>query len=179
MTELCVMYPDAGIHEMTSLLFHEHKMVVLRYGYNLTMTPLIFLMPHINLIRSVMCEYFAIHKPHLIRQHKANCLQWCCFWTIRVNNIWTIDQHDKWLHFGLALHTCIELFSGYILWLKVWHSNHNPPLILSYYLETVAHFQCTFTCYCCHVKIKLTVDIQVIPMVTQSDPGMENFGIMM
>jgi hypothetical protein len=80
-----------------------------------------------------MHEYFTMHEPHLVRQRKVNRLQRRCFWAAGVNDIWTIDQHDKWLWFGLALHTAIEPFSGRILWLKVWHSNRNPQLILSYY----------------------------------------------
>jgi hypothetical protein len=90
--------------------------------------------------RGVMREYFTTHEPHLVRQRKVNWLQRCRFWATGVNDIWTIDQHDKWLRFGLALHTAIEPFSGHILWLKVWHSNRNPQLILSYYLETVEKF---------------------------------------
>lgn len=31
MVELCTIYPDAGVHEMISLLFHEHNMSVSRY----------------------------------------------------------------------------------------------------------------------------------------------------
>ncbi|KAL4064534.1 hypothetical protein J3A83DRAFT_4361015 [Scleroderma citrinum] len=117
MAELQSMYLEARIHEMISLIFHEHNMSV---------------------SQRVMCQYFATYKPHLIRQHKANHLQWCHFWVASVNDIWTIDQHDKWIHFGLALHT------------GIWHSNHNPQLILSYYLETGE---------------------------IQSDLGTENFGI--
>ncbi|KAG2127151.1 uncharacterized protein EDB93DRAFT_1109486, partial [Suillus bovinus] len=45
--------------------------------------------------------------------------------------------HDKWLKFGLGLHTGIEPFSGRIMWIWVWHSNQNPQLILSYYLNTL------------------------------------------
>ncbi|KAL4077214.1 hypothetical protein V8B97DRAFT_2102577 [Scleroderma yunnanense] len=93
--------------------------------------------------RSIMQAYFLTYEPHLLRQRKANCLQHRRFWAAG---------------FGLALHTGIEPFSGHILWMKVWHSNRNPQLILSYYLETVEG--------CGH-----------IPMVTQSDPGTENFGI--
>ncbi|KAL4065979.1 hypothetical protein J3A83DRAFT_4190273 [Scleroderma citrinum] len=137
MAELQSMYPEARIHEMISLIFHEHNMSV---------------------SQRVMCQYFATYKPHLVRQCKANCPQWHCFWAAGVKNIWTIDQHNKWIHFGLALHTGVEPFSGHILWIKIWHSNPNLQLILSYYLETVEKFG-------------------VIPMVTQSDPGTENFEI--
>ena len=92
--------------------------------------------------RSVMREYFVTYEPHLMREWKANRLQRRRFWAAGVNDIWAIDQHDKWLRFGLALHTCIEPFSGRILWMKVWHSNHNPQLILSYYIEVVEALQC-------------------------------------
>ena len=90
--------------------------------------------------RTVMREYFVTHEPHLLRQRKVNCLQRRRFWAAGVNDIWAVNQHDKWLRFGLALHTGIEPFSGHILWMKVWHSNRNPQLILSYYLETVEGF---------------------------------------
>ncbi|KAI6098335.1 hypothetical protein EDD16DRAFT_1498470, partial [Pisolithus croceorrhizus] len=53
------------------------------------------------------------------------------------NDIWAVDQHDKWLRYGLALHTGIEPFSGKILWIRVWHSNRNPQLILTYFLDVV------------------------------------------
>jgi len=89
-----------------------------------------------------MREYFLTYEPELLRQRKVNHLKHCHFWMARVNDIWAIDQHDKWLCFGLALHTGIEPFSGHILWTKVWQSNHNPQLILSYYLESVEFFGC-------------------------------------
>ncbi|KAI6005574.1 hypothetical protein EDD15DRAFT_2384304 [Pisolithus albus] len=130
MLEMRKMYPDAGIREMIGLLFHERNLAV---------------------SRSVICQYFITYEPHLVRQRKVNRLQW-------VNDIWVIDQHDKWLWFGLALHMGVEPFSGQLLWMRVWHSNRNPQLILSYYLETVR-------------------EAGFIPMVTQSDPGTENFGI--
>ncbi|KAG1874467.1 hypothetical protein F4604DRAFT_1680990 [Suillus subluteus] len=51
------------------------------------------------------------------------------FWAAGVNDLFAVDQHDKWLRFSLGLHTGIEPFSGYM------------------------------------------------PMVTQIDPGSENYGI--
>ncbi|KAG2159142.1 uncharacterized protein EDB93DRAFT_1284042 [Suillus bovinus] len=68
------------------------------------------------------------------------------------------EIHNKWLQFGLGLHTGIEPFSGRIMWIQVWHSNRNPQLILSYYLDTIEALG--------HML-----------MVTQSDPGSENYGI--
>ncbi|KAG2739150.1 hypothetical protein P692DRAFT_201678111, partial [Suillus brevipes Sb2] len=89
---------------------------------------------------------------------KALRLQRRHFWAAGVNDIVAVDQHDKWLWFGLALHTGIEPFSGCIMWMRVWHSNRNLQLILSYYLDTIEN-------------------LGHMPLVTQSDPGTENFGI--
>ncbi|KAI5991633.1 hypothetical protein EDD15DRAFT_2448524 [Pisolithus albus] len=137
MVELRAIYPKAGAREMISLLHHERRMSV---------------------SRSVIREYFATYEPHLIRQRKARRLQRRRFWAAGVNDLWAVDQHDKWNRFGLALHTGIEPFSGRILWIRIWHSNRNPQLILSYYLDVVE-------------------ELGFIPLVTQSDPGSENFGI--
>ncbi|KAG2114046.1 hypothetical protein BD769DRAFT_1630045 [Suillus cothurnatus] len=104
------------------------------------MASLLFHEKDMSVARSVLVSYFARFEPGLVRERKA------------------LDQHDKWLKFGLGLHTGIEPFSGRIMWIRVWHSNRNPQLILSYYLDTIE-------------------ELGHMPMVTQSDPGSENFGI--
>jgi hypothetical protein len=90
-----------------------------------------------NLYRTVVRAYFAAYEPDLVRERKAQRLKRKRFWAAGVNDLFAVDQHDKWLRFGLALHTGIEPFSGRILWIRVWHSNRNPQLILSYYLDTI------------------------------------------
>ncbi|KAG2080493.1 hypothetical protein BD769DRAFT_1684951 [Suillus cothurnatus] len=137
MTDLREAYPNAGAREMVSLLFHEKNMSV---------------------SRNVVISYFAAYEAGLVRQQKARRLQRRRFWAAGVNDLFAVDQHDKWLRFGLALHTEIEPFSGRIMWIRVWHSNRNPQLILSYYLDTIEK-------------------LGHIPMITQSDPGSENYGI--
>ncbi|KIO02144.1 hypothetical protein M404DRAFT_148569 [Pisolithus tinctorius Marx 270] len=137
MVHLHEMYPKAGVCKTISLLFHEMDMSV---------------------SRSIVHEYFTTYEPNLVRQRKAQHLQQRRFWAAGVNDIWAIDQHNKWLRFGLALHTGIEPFSGRIMWMHIWHSNRNPQLILSYYLDVVD-------------------ELGYIPLVTQSNPGTENFGI--
>ncbi|KAG1864858.1 hypothetical protein F4604DRAFT_1586308, partial [Suillus subluteus] len=136
MVDLREAYPNAGAQEMVSLLFHEKDMSV---------------------SRNVVISYFAAFEAELVRQRKANQLKRRRFWAAGVNDLFAVDQHDKWLRFGLALHTGIEPFSGRIMWIRVWHSNRNPQLILTYYLDTIEKLD--------------------IPMITQSDPGSENYGI--
>jgi hypothetical protein len=82
-------------------------------------------------------SYFAIYEPELVRQRKAYRLRRRRFWAAGVNDLFAVDQHDKWLKYGLGLHTGIEPFSGRIMWIRVWHSNRNPQLILSYYLDSL------------------------------------------
>jgi hypothetical protein len=81
--------------------------------------------------------YFANYEVDLVCQRKAQRLWRKRFWAAGVNDLFAVDQHDKWLRFGLALNTGIEPFSGRIMWMRVWHSNRNPQLILTYYLETI------------------------------------------
>ncbi|KDQ50823.1 hypothetical protein JAAARDRAFT_62969 [Jaapia argillacea MUCL 33604] len=131
MVRLRRIYPKAGAREMISLLFHEEQMQV---------------------PRSVVTTYFAIIELDLVRQRKANQLKRKQFWSAGVNDLWAVDQHDKWLQFGLGLHSGCEPFAGKLLWMKVWWGNSNPRLITSYYLE-------------------------FMPLVTQSDPSSENNGI--
>ncbi|KAK0474616.1 hypothetical protein IW261DRAFT_1341519 [Armillaria novae-zelandiae] len=53
-----------------------------------------------------------------------------------VNNIWCMDQHDKWKYrFSLCLHHGLDPFTGVIKWMKVWWNNSNPILICKYYLD--------------------------------------------
>ncbi|KAG1824248.1 hypothetical protein DFJ58DRAFT_738729 [Suillus subalutaceus] len=137
MTHLRPMYPNAGAREVVSLLFHEWNMSV---------------------PRSIVISYFRTYEPELVRQWKANRLRRKRFWAAGVNDLFAVDQHDKWLRYGLGLHTGIEPFSGRIMWMRVWHSNRNPQLILSYYLDTLG-------------------TLGHMPMVTQSNPGSENYGI--
>ncbi|KAI6156702.1 hypothetical protein BKA82DRAFT_4009262 [Pisolithus tinctorius] len=97
MIKLREMYPNAGTREMISLIFFEHDMSV---------------------SQSTMQLYFTTYEPHLVRHCKARHLQCCQFWAAGVNDIWAVDQHDKWLRSGLSLHTGIEPFLGWILWMK-------------------------------------------------------------
>lgn len=80
-----------------------------------------------------------------MRQRRANRLKRKRFWAAGPNDLWAVDQHDKWKYkFGLALHSGLDPFIGRIQWLKIWWTNSNPRLILSYYLDTVAESGCEF-----------------------------------
>ncbi|KAF8217983.1 hypothetical protein K438DRAFT_1914178 [Mycena galopus ATCC 62051] len=138
MVRVRAQYPKAGQRDVSALLFNEEGMSV---------------------SKAVIAAYFAIHEPELLRQRRANRLKRKRFWAAGVNDVWCVDQHDKWKYkFGLALHNGLDPFPGCLRWLKIWWTNSNPRLILSYYLDAVE-------------------ELGYMPLVSQSDPGVENFGL--
>jgi hypothetical protein len=98
-------------------------------------------MPYdIFIYRSLVIEYFNIYEPDLVRERKARRLKRRRFWAAGVNDLIAVDQHDKWKRFGLAFHIGEDPFCGVIQWLRVWHNNNNPKLVLSYYLDWAEDF---------------------------------------
>lgn len=74
-------------------------------------------------------------EPILVRERKFKRFRRKRFWAAGVMDLLTIDQHDKWKRFGLWLHVAMDPYSGRIAWLKIWWTNRNPVLIISYYIE--------------------------------------------
>ncbi|KZO89379.1 hypothetical protein CALVIDRAFT_491834, partial [Calocera viscosa TUFC12733] len=96
------------------------------------------------------------------RQRRAGRLKRAIHYSAGPHERWSADQHDKWgRRFGLWLHVGLDNFSNTILWLKVWWTNSNPHLIASLYLDAAASVEGTPS----------------IPLITQSDPGTENYGM--
>ena len=136
-----VRFPNAGAQEFVSHLFAEHAMCVSRYD------PLsCFVYPRSLLNNSIhshlIVNWFRIFEPDLIRQRKARSLKRRRFWAAGVNDMLAVDQHDKWKHFGLALHTGIDPFSGRTHWIKVYWNNNNPKVIASYYFGFIEENGC-------------------------------------
>lgn len=127
--------------------------------------------------------YFQTFEPQLIRERKAGRLKRRRFWAAGVNDVLAVDQHDKWKRFGLALHTGIDPFAGRIQWMKVWWTNKNPKLILSYYLEFIGSlgrelvFKFVIVALPRNLSFSNFMLLIDMPLVTQSDPGSENYGI--
>ncbi|KAG1838765.1 hypothetical protein F4604DRAFT_1885393 [Suillus subluteus] len=135
---VCQQFPKQGSHDMKQTLRQEE---------------------HIMVPRDLILQYMNLHHPDEVQCWKSCQLKRSTFWTAGLHDIWVFDQHDKWHHFQLFLHVGIKPFSGWILWLKIWWTNHNPCLICGWYCDTVQN-------------------LGAMPLVTQSDLGTENNGIM-
>ncbi|KAI8892038.1 hypothetical protein BC833DRAFT_653991 [Globomyces pollinis-pini] len=92
----------------------------------------------------------------LRKRHKLKRRQW---YSAGPNYHWCLDGHDKtFVSYGLAIHGCIDAWSGKIIWLRAWSTNKNPALVLKFYLEAIK-------------------ELKVIPFKTRSDPGTENVDV--
>ncbi|KAG1888157.1 hypothetical protein F4604DRAFT_1570175, partial [Suillus subluteus] len=109
-------FQKQGSHDMKQTLLQEEQLMV---------------------PRTLILQYMNAHHPDEVQRRKSRRLKCSTFWTAGVHNIWVFDQHDKWRRFQLFLHVGIEPFSGQILWLKIWWTNHNLHLICSWYCDAV------------------------------------------
>ncbi|KAF8318844.1 hypothetical protein F5887DRAFT_928430 [Amanita rubescens] len=82
-------------------------------------------------------------EPEEVRRRKGKKFKRKRFYAAGVMAVLAMDQHDKWGQYG------------YVAWLKIWRTNHNPRLIAKYYLDTVRY-------------------LGGVPLITQSDRGTEN-----
>ncbi|KAJ7718872.1 hypothetical protein DFH07DRAFT_872378 [Mycena maculata] len=105
-----------------------------------------------------MNRFFKEIEPDALRQRRAFRFKRKRYWSAGIMDVWCFDQHDKWKRFVLWPHLGIDPYSGKIQWLKIWWTNRNPRLVTSYYIQAGRK-------------------VGGIPLITQSDPGGENYGI--
>ncbi|OCH86422.1 hypothetical protein OBBRIDRAFT_814614 [Obba rivulosa] len=109
--------------------------------------------------RKKVLQYMKSHHPQEVAsRRRRGGLVWKRFWTAGVNDVWALDQHDKWKRFHLYLHCSMEVYSGTVLWVKIWWTNRNSRRISGWYFDTVE-------------------ELGVMPLITQSDRGTENNGV--
>jgi hypothetical protein len=77
-----------------------------------------------------------------VQSRRAGTHRFQCkvFYAAGVNHLWAIDQHDKWLRFGLHMHVCIEPFVGKILWMVVWWTTSDPLYVAKQYFNAIQAF---------------------------------------
>lgn len=141
-SELRITFPLAGAREMANLLFFECKMRVPRCVH----LPISLKDSDAHIVwagRDLIYEYFKVYESKLFRERKVRRIKRRTFWSAGVNDLICIDQHDKLKYLGLALHIGEDPFAGTIHWLKIYHNNNNPKLILSYYLDWMEEYGCT------------------------------------
>ncbi|KAG8779464.1 hypothetical protein FRC12_024225 [Ceratobasidium sp. 428] len=133
-------HPNAGLRDLMKILTEESVGRELRVP------------------RRVIREWMEQNEPEAVAARKGKVIKRRQFFSNGPNEIWAIDQHDKWKRFGMWMHVGLDVFSGRVLWLKVYWTNSNPRLICHYYMDAIREHG-------------------GMPLLTHSDPGTENFGV--
>lgn len=126
-------------------------------------------------------RYLHETEPNAVKARRRRRFKRRRFFAAGVNDIWAMDQHDKWgPRFGLWLHNGIDPFIGVNNWLKVWWTNKNPRLIAKYFLDYVRKYggKLLFSClgifsgrfiyylYCLiqryHLRLKVTLGPRIM-----------------
>ncbi|KAH9924836.1 hypothetical protein B0H21DRAFT_712436 [Amylocystis lapponica] len=106
---------------------------------------------------TLVAGYLKLVEPDAVQMRKAKKFKRRRFWAAGVNDILAMDQHDKWKRLWSIFTCCGGAVCRADCMLKIWWTNRNPRLITSFYLEAARK-------------------AGGVPLVTQSDPGSENFG---
>lgn len=169
MKSLRVTYPKAGVRDMTDLFWQEHQIKIPRFDEITVIERSIF----DNDSRSLVDSYCKTYEPDLVKQRRANCLSRKLFWAAGLFDVVCVDQHDKWREkWKLGLHVGVEPMSGQILWLEIWHTNRNPKIVASYYLDWVEasgcechyeqHSNANLIPQICHWLLKATLGLRTM-----------------
>ena len=91
--------------------------------------------------RSLILRFLHETGPDAVKARRRRRFKRHCFFAAGVNDIWAMDQHDKWgPRYGLWLHNGIDPFISVNNWLKVWWTNKSPHLIAKYFLDYVQKY---------------------------------------
>ena len=68
---------------------------------------------------------------------KSGGLKRRVMYSVGPDETWSFDGHDKLMPYDLAIHGCVDVFSGKLIWFNVNVTNHDPRLKAFNYLQAV------------------------------------------
>ena len=86
--------------------------------------------------RPIISEYLKLTEPNAVEARRYKRFKRRTFIAIGPNEMWSLDQHDKFKRYGLFFHVGLDPYPGVIHWCKVWWTVRNPKLIARFYLDT-------------------------------------------
>jgi len=108
---------------------------------------------HIWIGRDHVYESLKIVDAEGLQERRSRRLQRRIFHCAGPNEVWSVDGYDKLARWGFPIHGCCDVYSRYLLWLRVGVSNSDPRYILAYYLEAIEElaFGGNETDYCTYI----------------------------
>lgn len=85
-------------------------------------------------------EHFKIIDPEGVEARLQYRLKRRVYKVAGPNMLWHVDGHDKLSRYGFCIYGGIDGFYKKVIWLDVFASNHDPEVILYYYLQAVKKF---------------------------------------
>src|SRR5271170_4392888 len=87
------------------------------------------------------------------------------------DQVWSVDGHDKIARWGFPIHGCNDVYSCYLIWLRVRESNHDPRYILEYYLDRIKEIALNRGSENCNPLAVLTFLVLILGCHTLADTG--------
>jgi hypothetical protein len=85
--------------------------------------------------RPVISDYLRMIEPDAVQARRYQRFKRRTFLSVGPNEMWSLDQHDKFKRYGLFFHVGLDPYPGVIHWCKVWWTVRNPKLIAWFYLD--------------------------------------------
>jgi hypothetical protein len=92
---------------------------------------------HIWVTRDSVWRSLATVDAEGINNRRRNRLVRRKFYSNGSNETWALDGFDKLARWGFAIHGGIDVYSRYLIWLRVSISNRDARYPLSYYLDAI------------------------------------------
>jgi hypothetical protein len=70
--------------------------------------------------RPVISDYLRMIEPDAVQARRYQRFKRRTFLSVGPNEMWSLDQHDKFKRYGLFFHVGLDPYPGVIHWCKVW-----------------------------------------------------------
>jgi hypothetical protein len=90
------------------------------------------------------------------------------------NQVWAFDGFDKLAYWGFPIHGCVDVYSRYLIWLRVGISNRDARWPLAYYLDAIDEQATEHEGMIVSFRL---IDLAIIPYKLRSDRGTETVDI--
>jgi hypothetical protein len=92
---------------------------------------------HIWVSRSLVWSSLTTVDAEGIEARRSRRLVRRRFYSNGPNETWSLDGHDKLKRWGFPIHGCVDVYSRYLIWLRVSISNRDARYPLAYYLDAI------------------------------------------
>jgi hypothetical protein len=92
---------------------------------------------HVLVAREDIRLILGILDPEGVCARRARRLRRRQYYANGPNFVWHIDGYDKVKPYGLCIHGCIDGYSRYIVWMRVFRTNNNPDVVGTYYISAL------------------------------------------